>query len=283
MTELTCRYQGARDGADREDAAREEAIVSYLYGEASPDERAVFGAHLAECARCRAEVSAFEGVRTSLGQWSPPEPAGLVGNHPSADAGWGAWWRDTPVWAQAVAAVLVVGVAAGMAHLEVRYDASGLRVRTGWAASELAQGGPSVGGASRPVDAPSRAELTALEERLQSQLRQAGRLAVAPAAAPARQATPATAGSALGDAAPDMLRRVRALVEESEQRQQRELALRLAEAMRDINTQRSADLSKIDRSIGAMQNSAGLEILRTRETINDINNYIVRTSSQRPQ
>jgi hypothetical protein len=76
---------------------------------------------------------------------------------------------------------------------------------------------------------------------------------------------------------------VRALVEESERRQQRELALRLGEALRDVSAQRQSDLARIDRSIGAMQNSTGLEILRTRETINDINNYIVRTSSQRPQ
>ena len=54
--------------------------------------------------------------------------------------------------------------------------------------------------------------------------------------------------------------------------------------MRELNAQRQADLVKIDRSIGAMQNNTGLEILRTRETINNINNYLVRTSSQqRPQ
>ena len=80
------------------------------------------------------------------------------------------------------------------------------------------------------------------------------------------------------------MRRVRAMVDDSERRQERELALRLAEAMRELNAQRQADLVKIDRSIGAMQNNTGLEILRTRETINNINNYLVRTSSQqRPQ
>ena len=45
------------------------------------------------------------------------------------------------------------------------------------------------------------------------------------------------------------MRRVRALLEESEKRQQRELALRVAEVLRDVNAQRQADLMKIDRSL----------------------------------
>ena len=52
---------------------------------------------------------------------------------------------------------------------------------------------------------------------------------------------------------------------------------------REIKQKYLGLITEIDRSIGAMQNSTGLEILRTRETINNINNYIVRTSSQRPQ
>jgi len=79
----------------------------------------------------------------------------------------------------------------------------------------------------------------------------------------------------------ETLRRVRALVDERERRQQRELALRLAEAIRDINAQRQADLVRIDRNIGAMQNNTGREMLRQR---NEMLNYVsLRTSSQRPQ
>jgi hypothetical protein len=261
MTELTCRYSG-----DREDA-----IVSYLYDEADADARAAFEAHLRVCAQCRAEVSGYEGVRSSIGQWMPPEPAGMVGRHGPSDANRRAWWRDMPVWAQVAAAMLVLGVAAGVAHLDVRYDANGLRVRTGWSSAADASAARS----NPRGDAPWRAELTALEQRLRAEARQPD--------TPATSAPLSTPGTVANDATPDTLRRVRALVEESERRQQRELALRLAEAMRDINAQRQSDLGKIDRSIGAMQNSTGLEILRTRETINDINNYIVRTSSQRPQ
>ena len=77
------------------------------------------------------------------------------------------------------------------------------------------------------------------------------------------------------------LRRVRAVVDESERRQQRELALRLAEAIREVNAQRQADLVRIDRNIGAMQNNTGREMLRQR---NEMLNYVsVRTAQQKPQ
>jgi len=78
-----------------------------------------------------------------------------------------------------------------------------------------------------------------------------------------------------GDA--ETLRRARALVDESEKRQQAELALRVAQVLHDVNMQRQADLSKIDRSLGLIQTSTGVEILKQRENIN----YLMRVS-QRP-
>ena len=72
-------------------------------------------------------------------------------------------------------------------------------------------------------------------------------------------------------------RRVRALLDESEKRQQRELALRVADVMRDLDTQRRADLTKIDRSLGVIQNNAGVEVLKQRELLN----YLVRASQSK--
>ena len=79
---------------------------------------------------------------------------------------------------------------------------------------------------------------------------------------------------------PEALRRVRALVEESERRQQRELALRLGEAVREVNVQRQADLVRIDRNIGAMQNNTGREMLRQRS---EMLNYVTVRTAARPQ
>src|SRR6185503_12201003 len=45
--------------------------------------------------------------------------------------------HDLPVWAQTAAALLFLGVSAGIANLDVHYDQSGLSIRTGWSRSPL--------------------------------------------------------------------------------------------------------------------------------------------------
>jgi len=167
--------------------------------------------------------------------------------------------------------MLCLGVGAGIANLDVRYDSNGLQVRTGWlAAAPVARSSQAAAG-TPGNDAPWRVELTALEQRLRADLRQ-------PAPAVANAASSGNAANAISG---DTLRRVRALVDESERRQQTELALRLAEAIREVNAQRQADLVRIDRNIGAMQNNTGREMLRQR---NEMLNYVsLRTASQRPQ
>jgi len=265
MTESTCRYEGDRD----------EAIVSYLYGDASAftrSERARFEAHIAVCEACRTELAGFADVRVALEAWTPPHyrstdaiAVGLESSPPATVRP--SSWRDIPVWAQTAAALLCLGVGAGIANLDVQYGPAGLHVRTGWSATAGSATGPSQSeNASAPANdsanAPWRAELTALEGRLRDEIRQV------PVASPAE----ATAGE---------LRRVRTLVEESERRQERELALRLAEALREVSAQRQSDLARIDRNIGAMQSNTGREMLRQRSEM--LNYVTVRTASQRGQ
>ncbi|HVH27727.1 MAG TPA: hypothetical protein VM818_13255 [Vicinamibacterales bacterium] len=269
MTELRCHYSGDR----------EQAIVSYLYGEdAAFDsaERVHFEEHLATCNQCRREVDAFNDVRVSLAGWSPPglrSPDHNIGSLPGPVSGATSphvpWWRAMPAWAQAAAALLCVGVAAGIANLEVRYDAEGFRVRTGWLSSQSE--GAAAAAVAGTGEAPWRADLVALEERVRSDVRATAMQAPAGTAA----IPPATS------VGPDPLRRVRALIEESERRQQRELALRLAETVREMNAQRQADLVRIDRNIGLVQNTTGREMMRQRSEM--LNYLTVRTASQRPQ
>ena len=76
---------------------------------------------------------------------------------------------------------------------------------------------------------------------------------------------------------PELMRRVKALIDESERRQQSELALRVNEVVRAANSQRQADLRKIDQNIGLVQNRTGVEVLRQREMLN----YLVQRVSQR--
>ena len=278
MTENSCEYPGDR----------EQAIVAYLYGDSGDTDAALVGdfkEHLSTCGLCRSELAAFEDVRMSLGRWTAPEPDSL-----RSDANpWGppsggplrlqpdstggpirlkpdptrSVWRNPPAWAQAVAAVLLLGVAAGLANLDIRYDGEGLRVRTGWLDAAPVADNRS------PDEGPWRAELTALEQRLRADL----------SPAPASQIA-VSAASTEGPLGPDALRRLRALVEDSERRQQRELALRLGEAMRELSVQRQEDLVRIDRNIGAMQSNTGREMLRQRS---DLLNYVTVRTAARPQ
>lgn len=279
MTDTVCGFGGDRD----------EALVSYLYDEGvDVPARKAFEAHLATCLRCAADLAALRGVRMRLANWAPPEPKLATTLEastalPAAPLQSGGWWREIPAWAQVAAALLFLGVSAGIANLDVRYDASGLNIRTGWsreARSAAAAAAPTLAapvgtasqanalqGSTAPANAssdaaPWRVELAAFENRLKTEMH----------GAPAG-AAPRTAADA------ETLRRVRALIDESEKRQQRELALRLGEAMRDVNTQRQADLVRVQSALGTVQNRLGVQVLKNTQQVQQMD-YLIRTSQR---
>jgi hypothetical protein len=272
MNESHCGYQGDRD----------EALIAFVYDERKGDrtERARFEAHLAGCLLCSEEVAALRGVRLQLGRWAPPEPsyvangrqASAVGpqstNPPSATRSpQSGWWREMPAWAQVAAALLFLGVSAGVANLDVSYGANGFSVRTGWMKPA---GVAAVTPTAAPANpAPWRSDLASLERQLKAEFRAVQMSASANAA----QAQPVRV--AQSDA--DVVRRVRTLIEESEKRQQSELALRVAEVLRDVQAQRQADLIKIDRTLGAVENRVGVEVMKDRQRLNTL---LVRTSGR---
>jgi anti-sigma factor RsiW len=240
-------------------ATRDQQIVAYLYQEGPLDERIGFERHLAACALCRAEVDALRGVRAELGQWPSPDVDFSVTMPEMAGAAVvpAPRWQF-PVWAQAAAAVLCVGVGAGAANLHVNYSSGqGLTVRTGWQHQEpaaVAAVPTPVATAAPAVERPWRADLAALEQRLRAE----------------QQAQPVAASvspAALDEAA---LRRVRALLEDSERRQQRDVALRFAEMAREVESQRQSDLARIDRSLGLVQSRTGMEVMRTQQQMNSL-------------
>ena len=244
MTDSVCSFTGDRD----------EALVTYLYDDGSdPVSRATFQAHLVTCVRCVDDLRALSGVRTQLARWSPPEPnfrespsvvrsaCGRFVQPESPTPNPRSSWRDTPAWAQVAAALLFLGVVGGGREPGRAFRRDGLSVRTGCAVARGGRGwirrAPqdtrSSGAAPAAVAAPTgtasqaslstggdaqwRAELAALERRLTAQMH-----------SPQAAAAPRAAADA------ELLRRVRALVDESEKRQQTELALRLAQVVRDI-------------------------------------------------
>ncbi len=158
------------------------------------------------------------------------------------------------------AALLCAGAAAGVANLDVKYDRNGLSVRTGWSTSAR-RGAPDATGPV-PVAAPQReaawrADLAALEQKLRTEMR----------ASPA-QTTVDTARRDPADG--ETLRRVRALIDQSERKQQKELALRIAEVATDVRAQRVADLRNIDRNLNVIQSNTGVDMLRLYRMTNDL-------------
>jgi hypothetical protein len=137
----------------------------------------------------------------------------------------------------------------------VEYNQAGLTVRTGWLT-------PAAVPEAVPVPdtdpTPWRVELTALREELRGEMR----------ASTPDQKVDANA----------LLRRVQQLIEDSEQKQQRELALRIAEVDTSVRAQRIADLRNIDRNLNVIQSNTGVDMRRLYEMTNSL---AVRVSQPR--
>jgi hypothetical protein len=253
------------------------ALVSFLYDECDPAERAAIDAHIALCAACAAEIAALGSARLQLASWTPPDAdLGFAIVRPQATpqkisaGGWGlrpgAWRRPVPVWAQAVAACLIFGVGVSLGVLRGTVLIPTL-IPT--ATQSPAQSSPARALAEATTEIPAAVtatDLAALERRLRAEMA-------------SLRATPMSATGAVPQSASNaqLLAQVRALIDESEQRQQRELALRTAQVVRDFDLQRRADLMQIQNNFGQIEGLAGAEVREQREMLN----YLIRVSEQR--
>jgi hypothetical protein len=241
MTTLTC-----------DDKA---ALVAYIYGELEPAARERVDAHLATCAACADEVSALGDVRAELGLWVPPDAelgfSIVKKSEPAPVLRPARWWTTVPRWAQAAAAVLVLAAGAFIANIQVRSGPEGFSVTTGWMALSEPIDGDAIEGR---VEGRVEQALTSLEQQLRSEIR-AARTQPGP--------EPVRAASAVDEAT---LRRVQQMLADSEQRQERELALRLTQFSRDMEVQRRADLMRIRTGFGEFSD----QMLRQRQMINNV-------------
>jgi anti-sigma factor RsiW len=247
-------------------------IVDYLYDELSPADRRAADEHLQTCAACAAEVSGLAGARHQLASWAPPDAelgftVVRAGGEPRNVLRPTRWWQ--PVVAsplsRAAAAVLVVAASLGLANLHVRYGADGVTVSTGWL-TPVPAARAAAPAASVPVtvqQADWRPAFEALANDVRAQIRAARAELPVPAAVAAR--SPSDQGT---------LKRVASLIDESEQRQKRELALRLTQFSRDLEVQRRSDLVRINQGFQQFEGRSGAEIARQREMLN----YIMRVS-----
>jgi anti-sigma factor RsiW len=227
------------------------SLVSYLYDECSPEERRAIAAHLLRCNACAEEVAGFERTREHVAGWTPPEVklgfsmvADMNRQSDPPEAHW--WQRPLPVWAQAAAAAAIFGIGLSLGVA---------RGSMGPTADRL----PAQAAVARPSAAPtvSATDLAALEQRLRAEMIEMQ-----------TSSAPQTTGES------QLLERVRALIQESEERQQRELAFRSAQIMRDVDAQRRVDLAQIERTFGQMEGTAGVQVEQNRQLLN----YLMRVS-----
>jgi anti-sigma factor RsiW len=243
-----------------------DTLVAYLYDELDAEQNAAVSRHLQTCATCADEYAALGGVRRVLGEWTPPAPplrfsvaseAPATVLRPAVSR-----WQRVPAWAQLVAATLALAVGAAVANVQVRHDAAGWTVSSGW----MAPAAPAAA-AAEPAREDWRPALAALEQSLRQER-----------ASSAQAPRVETVAASTGDD-PQTVSRMRSLIQESERRQQQELALRLAQFSRDLDLQRRADLVRIDQGIGQLEVRTGAEVARQREVLN----FIVRAGLRPPQ
>ena len=252
-----------------------EQLLDYLYDELPAEARAAFEAHLDECDVCRSELAALGGTRLALGTWSPPDLTlgfTIVRKDKDVPARRLALASFRPAWGLAAAAVLLLAVAAAISNVEVRYNRDGVTVRTGWSRDTAAApavaavaGGTAVPAAGAADDWTSR--LRALDARLsqveRSRERRVGAANVVDAADEGTNRAPR-----MSDA--ELLRAVRKIIAESETRQQRELALRVTQVIRDFDAARAGDLARVEQGLRQMQGLTDAELIRQSQQLHQL-------------
>jgi len=236
-----------------------ELLVGFLYNEIDSVSKRALERHLVTCADCREELAELGATREQIALWSPPD-ADLgfrIVRDADADAPRPSRFRFfslSPAWGLAAAAIIVLAIGAAVANLDVRYGSDGLVMRTGWNHSAESQAGVT------PVDWKAQAQ--ELDRRLRD-LEQS---------ASSRSAQHASTSAEMSDA--ELIQRVRDIVGQSETRQQRAVATRLTELMREVDAQRRLDLVTIGQSMTRLENSSGV----TNKVVQRLSNQLVRTA-----
>ncbi len=111
-----------------------EAMVAYLYNEATADESRAVEAHLAGCHGCRQEFASFERVRGMLQQWQLDDlPVVRVETasrkHRSALEAFKELFAVAPLWAKLAGAVAMAMLVLAVMGTEVSVGSNGFTLR----------------------------------------------------------------------------------------------------------------------------------------------------------
>ncbi|HTM01944.1 MAG TPA: zf-HC2 domain-containing protein [Vicinamibacterales bacterium] len=239
-----------------------DALITYLYGEGTEEQRERIEAHLVQCARCAEEVATLGATREQLAAWTPPDralgfqitqtaadrsasgmvlpfgaaqgPSAALGAGPLAGLGAGKlfdvghqppsrWWHQPlPAWAQLAAAVAIF--ASGLAIGAAR-NLSTPTASAVTASAPAAAAVKTAATAATTSGAVSREDLAQVEARLHSEIAQVQ-----------------TASRAAAEGV--SLQRVTGLIADSEARQRKELDYRTSVIVTDFQNARQYDNNK---------------------------------------
>lgn len=239
-----------------------ESLLSLLYDdEGSPEERHALQAHVERCGPCADVLTSLDAARGVLGAWHAPRlPLGfaLVRSNPSPYKS--LLWRG----GLAAAAVLVLAAGASLARLDVSYTADGFHVRTGHWSPPVAsatgslpddRGSANWVGLASAGEPPWRQDLDMLATQLRTdmgRLIQESRAAQGPSAMRVA-ALPPPAGPVKTMSDAEVLKRVQDMLDQSEIRQQANLALRVTELGRQFELQRQGDIVQVEQAFQRLE------------------------------
>lgn len=249
-----------------------DALLVLLYDdEGTPDERAILQDHVDRCPQCADVLTSLDAARGVLGAWHAPRlPLGFAFVRPERSPVRTTLWRG----GLAAAAVLVLAAAASLARIDIRYDAQGFSVRTGVTAEsaperpalDAAAAVPRPAASVQPTPSPSaqagwvgtassgeppwRADFDLLATQIRADVTRLVEESRAAAPMALKASAPvAAAGPVRTMTDAELLKRVQDLLDQSEIRQQSNLALRVTELGRQFELVRQSDIVQMEQTL----------------------------------
>ncbi|HWX25686.1 MAG TPA: zf-HC2 domain-containing protein [Vicinamibacteria bacterium] len=213
-------------------------MMDVLYGEAAPAKAERLEAHLKTCGACRDEMAGFRDVRRRLGAWQLPLLA-----RPSRSR------RVLPVRVLATAAcvLLALGAGLGLSGSDLRYDGGRLSFHLGRSDAEVER---LLAQQQSRFLAQQKDEIATLKGSL-------------------------GAGDGSGEAA--VMKRVEAMIRESDERHTQLLQARLDALTRRAETERRYDLARMSAGLSYLDGKTGQDVARTAELVG----YVLQASEKR--
>jgi hypothetical protein len=137
-----------------------EDLVTYLYGEATPEQARRVEAHLVECSRCDDELAGFRRVRSALGEWElndmPIVRVALPPERRSSLAILKELFGVAPFWAKALSAVAAAMLVLAVMGTDISVGRNGFHFGTRLLGSGAKVDNPAPGVTPRPdVESPT--------------------------------------------------------------------------------------------------------------------------------